>query len=174
MRHFASVLVLGLSVLGACTRTSYPTPAANLTSPAPRATVGTPAASHGNCTLFPIRAERLPPSDLVHVLGQQVPTRLPDGFGLLDAWASSEQGGSHGAIWLDAGCRQVILEVWPNAAASESPMPNGRWLLQKRSTCFFGSLCLDYRAHSDGAVVELSFVGLSQGEASWVVSGVHV
>jgi hypothetical protein len=61
-------------------RTPYPTPAPNLTSPAPTATIGFPlATSKGQCILMPIRTEHVRPSELIDVLGQQVPTRLPAG-----------------------------------------------------------------------------------------------
>jgi hypothetical protein len=123
---------------------------------------------------MPLQAERLRPSELVDVLGQQVPTRLPAGFGFLAGWASAGRGGSNGAVWLDARCRQVTLEVWPNAAARESPMPDGRWLLLEHYTCKAEMVCLDYRAHSDGGVIDLSFVGVSRRDASRIVAGVHV
>jgi hypothetical protein len=111
---------------------------------APPATVEFPLAINGQCVLMAFRAERLRPSELVDVLGQQVPTRLPAGFGLLAGWASSSAGGSNGAIWVDARCRQVTLEVWPDAAVGESPMPTGRWLLLEHDTCKAGMACLDY------------------------------
>jgi hypothetical protein len=53
-------------------------------------------------------------------------------------------------------------------------MPTGRWLLLEHDTCKAGMACLDYRAHSDGAVVDLSFVGVSQHDASRILPGVHV
>jgi hypothetical protein len=123
---------------------------------------------------MPLRAERLRPSELIDVLGQQVPTRLPVGFGLLAGWASRSAGGSNGAKWVDARCRQVTLEIWPDAAVLESSMPTGRWLLLEHDICKAEMVCLDYRAHSDGAVVDLSFVGVSQRDASRIVAGVHV
>lgn len=170
-----SAILLLVVVLGACTRTPYPTPAPNLTSPAPKATVGFPlATTNGQCVLLPIRTQRVRPSELIDVLGQQVPTRLPAGFGFLAGWASAGRGGSNGAVWLDARCRQVTLEVWPNAAARESPMPDGRWLLLEHYTCKAEMVCLDYRAHSDSGVIDLSFVGVSRRDASRIVAGVHV
>jgi hypothetical protein len=169
-----SGVLLSIVVLGACTRTAYPTPAPNLTSPAPPATVGFPHAINNQCPLMFLRAERLRPSELVDVLGQQVPTRLPAGFGLLAGWTTNGAGDSNGAIWVDARCRQMTLEIWPDAAVRDSPMPNGRWLLLEHGTCKAGMVCLDYRAHSDGAVVDLSFVGVSKRDASRVLSGVQV
>lgn len=140
----------------------------------PVAIVRFPGAINGQCVLMPIRAEHIRPSELIDVLGQQVPSRLPAGFGLLAGWASSSAGGSNGAIWVDARCRQVTLEIWPDATVRESPMPTGRWLLLEHDTCKAGVICLDYRGHSDGAVVDLSFVAVSQHDASRIVAGVHV
>jgi hypothetical protein len=125
--------------------------------------------------MLPIRAQGVRPSELIAVLGDQVPTRLPGGFGLLAGWTSSgAEGGSNGAIWMDARCRKVTLEIWPDGASRESPMPEGRWFLVEHDRCAGARLCLDYHAQSDGAAVDLSFLGLPQREAALVVAGVHI
>ena len=53
-------------------------------------------------------------------------------------------------------------------------MPDGRWVLLEQDTCKAKMICLNYRAHSDGAIVGLSFVGVSQRVASRIVAAVHV
>lgn len=124
---------------------------------------------------MPVRAQQIKSSELVDVLGEQVPTRLPNRFGFLVGWTSSGvEGNSNGAIWTDASCRMVTLEVWPDDVARESPMPEGQWVLVEHDTCTGNLPCLEYHAHSGSAVVDLSFVGLTQREASWVVAGVHI
>jgi len=79
--------------------------------------------------MFPIRAQHVRPSELVGVLGAQVPTWLPEDFGLQVGWRSGDDvldGGSRGAIWSDERCRLVMLEVFPGAADEESPRPAHR------------------------------------------------
>ncbi len=128
----------------------------------------------GQCVLLPIRAQVVRPSELIAVLGDQVPTRLPSSFGLLAGWTSGgAEGGSNGAIWMDARCRKVTLEIWPDGASRECPMPEGSWFLVEHDRCG-ARLCLDYHTHSDGAAIDLSFLGLPQREAALVVAGVHI
>ncbi len=118
--------VLTSALLAACTHAAPPTPASNVTSPAP---VAVERDSRGQCLMFPIRAQHVRPSELVGVLGAQVPTWLPEDFGLQVGWRSGDDvldGGSRGAIWSDERCRLVMLEVFPGAADEESPRPAHR------------------------------------------------
>jgi hypothetical protein len=125
--------------------------------------------------MLPVRAQTIQPTGVVRVLGEQVPTWLPEGFGLVVGWrAGDERGGSNGAIWTDESCRRVVLEVWPNAAAEEPRMLDGRWKLVNHSLCDGRSLCLEYYAHADGDVVALWFYGVSEDDAASVVAGVRV
>jgi hypothetical protein len=160
--------------LATCTSV-LPTPAPNVASPAPVATAVSPLAIHGQCLILPIRTKTARPSEVVEILGEQVPTFLPSGFGLFVGWPYTGGAWSRGAIWMDASCRQITLEAWSGDAVNDEPsLPEGRWVLRNHNTCKAGMLCLDYWKHADGVLVELSFVGLSQSDAVRVRSGVHL
>jgi hypothetical protein len=133
---------------------------------------------NGECFIGVNRAPRVEPADVADLLGSSVPTWLPGGFGLLAAWNVEGDGGSHGAVWTDQTCREVMLEIWPNGASNESPMPDGRWLLTDEGTCTEGFVrnvrCLSYHAQAGGAALSLQLIDLTHQEASRVVASIHV
>ena len=100
---------VGLNVISACTA-SNPRPAPSLLSPAPSAAAA--VSPYGFCTMLPVRAQTVSGDGLLNALGPFVPTWLPQGFGLVVGWRSDSSPGG-GAIWTDAQCRRITLEIYP-------------------------------------------------------------
>lgn len=82
----------------------------------------------------------------------------------------------NGAIWTDAGCRQVHLEFLPHVAHEESPRPPGEWALISDNNCTFSPLvdvpCFAYHPQDNGGVLNLLTVGLGQRDAARIVAGI--
>lgn len=180
-RLLAVVLVLGTLALS-CTGRPPVSPSsrsataeANLLSPAPRPAAHTLA---GECNVGIIRASHVDPAELLDVLRPYLPTWLPNGFGLLFGFRGSGLGieDGNGAIWTDAGCRQVHLEFLPHVAHEESPRPPGQWALISDNNCTFSPLvdvpCFAYHAQDNGGVLNLLTVGLGQRGAARIVAGI--
>jgi hypothetical protein len=171
------ILSLLLVASAACTgqEAPPPVPAPNLISPA---TVPVARGMNGECFVGILRAPRVKPAEVTELLGPRAPTWLPGGFGLFASWDGTGEGGSYGAVWTDETCRQVTLEVWPNAAGAESPMPDGRWVLSSAATCTYAAVrnvrCLNYDAQVGGDALSLQLVDLTQQEAIRVVTGIHI
>lgn len=173
-------LVLLLLVAAACTAPSEE-PLPEVLSPAPTPTIR--AMSGGECVVGIIRADRISAARVPEVLGGHVPRYVPRGFGLFIAWATEEDGvlaepGS-GAIWTDAGCRQIRLELYPaELAAQASPLP-AEWTLVGRGRCTYGSLrdapCLTYqRRLPNGATLSLHTAGLRGREVGSIAGSIPV
>ena len=184
MKHWSHFSFLGWIVLvgvTACTEgqpSTGPSPATNLLSPAPVPAPPIDAPGDGQCFPGIIRADSVAPQDLAEVLGPYVPRWLPDGFGLLHGYQGDGSGMQNGigAVWSDATCRQIQLEILPGAADREAPRLNGEWALIGDGTCTIAPLfdvrCFDYHAQDDGEVLNLMTVGVSERDAARVVAGV--
>lgn len=133
---------------------------------------------NGECFVGILRASRVKPAEVAELLGPRVPTWLPVASGFSVPGTEQVRGGSYGAIWTDETCRQVMLEVWPDAAGAESPMPDGRWVLSSAATCTYAAVrnvrCLNYHAQVGGDAISLQLVDLTQQEAIRVVTGIRI
>ncbi len=172
------IALLAAVFAGGCTSGDRPpTPAPEVTSPAPRPVEN---GVHGECFVGMLRADRADPGEVVRLLGSHVPTWLPQGFGFFIGWKASDDqlgGPSAGAIWTDDTCRQVRLELIPGAAGEESPMPDGRWILTSIGTCTIGlhmrgAPCAVYHAQANGDAISLQLVDLNRREVGRIVAGI--
>lgn len=160
-------------MMSACTA-SDPRPAPNLLSPAPPAAAG--VSPYGSCPVLPVRAQTVSGPGLLSALGPFVPTWLPAGFGLVVGWRSDGAPGG-GAIWTDARCRRVTLEIYPNAAAGESPAPNGEWRVDERGYCTRDSLripCVSYKVRTSGDVLLVQTEDLAETVARRFLAGIEI
>jgi hypothetical protein len=113
---------------------------------------------------------------LLGALGDFVPTWLPDGFGLVVGWSSDRQPGG-GAIWTDARCRRITLEIHPGAAAGESPQPSGEWRVAERGDCTRDDLripCVSYDVRTNGDVLLVRTEDLAENVARRFLAGIDV
>jgi hypothetical protein len=153
------------------------TAVADLLSPAPRPSI--PGVGE-ECFVGLVRANAVKGDGVLRVLGPYAPTWLPDGFGLLEGYDGTgiNMGYGLGAFWTDAACHQVHLDILPDMAAEESPRLPGVWTLISDADCTYAPLfdvhCLGYHAQANGAVLNLTTVGLGDEDASRVVSGIHL
>jgi hypothetical protein len=178
-RLLAELLLLGLLAVGCISAppsASRQSSAANILSPAPSPTVQT--FTDGECLVGIIRADHVGPGELLDVLGPYEPAWLPDSFGLFTGFQGSGRGRENGAgaVWTDAACRQIHLEVIPGGSDEESPRPAGEWVLISEGTCTYAPLfdvpCFSYHAQDNGRVLNLTTVGLRRGDAARIVTGI--
>ncbi len=169
--------IAALVILSACAGAeSRPPVAPNLLSPAPA------AASGDECVVGMIRGDIVRGQDLLEALAPYTPRWLPPGFGLLVGWQPPDDdvigGPSAGAIWTDRECRQIQVEIFPGAAAEESPRPDGEWRLIDRGECTFGDLrnvlCVSYHAQANGDAINLMTADLPDEVTRRIVEGIDV
>jgi hypothetical protein len=169
-------LVITFVVAGACT--SAPSPPnslpprvalpAGLRSPAPRI----------NCPLGIIRASKVTPSRLSDLMKGHVPTWVPSGFGLVEAFGPYDFG-SHipggGAIWVTKDCRSIEASAY-----RESPVPlvwSTEGAAKGQGACANAVLgrasCWTIQAPGTGQVITVQTMGLSLGQTTHVARSMH-
>ena len=164
---------VGLSVSSACTASS-PRPAPSLLSPAPAAAAA--VSPYGNCPILPVRAQTVSGDGLLNALGPFVPTWLPQGFGLVVGWRSDSSPGG-GAIWTDAQCRRITLEIHPSAVEGGSPPPDSEWRVAERGHCIRDEIripCVSYDVRADGDVLLVQTEDLAENVARQFLAGIDV
>jgi hypothetical protein len=126
--------------------------------------------------MLPVRAQTVSGDGLLNALGPFVPTWLPQGFGLVVGWSSDSSPGG-GAIWTDAQCRRITLEIHPGAAEGESPPPVGEWHVAERGHCTRDEIripCVGYDVRTDGYVLLVQTEDLAENVARQFLAGIDV
>ena len=177
-RALAISVLIG-TALASCTSSTKSVTPSQILSPAPRPTVGVPP---GECYGGIIRADSISAERLTAEMDGHVPFWLPPGFGLLQAWEAETESSigepGPGAIWADAGCRLVILRIYPGEIAPSGETRVGPWIVTQDSDCFFAPVgeqrCVDYRTSISDRHLSLWTFALTDEEAERVLSNVSL
>jgi hypothetical protein len=128
------------------------------------------------CPLGIARASTIPADSLGDVMANHVPTWLPRGMGLVEAFGSGE-GFSGGAYFADVRCREVELWFWRSADVGDGERM-GPWVVQESSPgdCFNAVLgsarCIIYNTVVHGGSVGVQMMGLERAEADKIVRSI--
>jgi hypothetical protein len=125
------------------------------------------------CPFGTARASTIPAGSLGDVMANHVPTWLPRGMGLVEAFGSGD-GSSGGAYFADVECREVELWFWESSEAGDGERL-GPWVVEEGSPgdCFNAVLgsarCINYHTVVDGGSVGVQIMGLERAEANKVI-----
>jgi hypothetical protein len=169
-----AVAVLGVSALAAsCTfRAPDPVPS-RILSPAPRLT-----GSFGECVFAPPRASSISPEALANVMEDHVPRWLPDGMGLVMAFAPG-WGAKGGAFFSDERCREIELWFWRSTAVG-SGQEMGAWRVSVsgpdacENPVLGNARCIEYHARVAGGSIGVQMMGIPRSEGDRIVDSIPV
>lgn len=115
-----------------------------------------------------IRADTLAASELVDAMHGHVPTRLPPGFGLQEAFTEGE-GFQAAATWAAADCRRsVFLALWRGHDVPEGTGAKvGAWSVTADSEDI-----LVYHANADEGLLGIQMSGLTRAQGDDIVASI--
>jgi hypothetical protein len=170
--RFVSVVVLVATAMSAsCTSSTEPSIPTRVLSPAP-----SPTGAMSSCPAALARASTISPGALDEVMAGHVPTWLPPGMGLVEAFGPGD-GASGGAFFADTRCREVRLRFWDSSEQGDGERM-GRWVVQSSAPgdCFNAVLgsarCIDYHAVVGGGSIGVQMMGLEREEADKIVRSI--
>ena len=130
-----------------------------------------------DCPVGIVRANTLPPEDLIDAMHGHVPTDLPEGFGLLGSWGAGE-GPAASGIWADHDCREVRVGVVDDNPTEATGPSVGPWTVTADLADGCGNAvlgegrCLSYVANADDGIVIVSMMGIDRPEGDQIVRSI--
>ena len=128
------------------------------------------------CPFGPARASAIPSESLADVMANHVPSWLPEGMGLVEAFGPGD-GSSGGAYFADARCREVQLWSWDSSETGDGEHM-GPWVVEVSGPrdCFNAVLgsgrCINYHTVVGGGSVGVQVMGLERTEADKIVQSI--
>jgi hypothetical protein len=105
-----------------------------------------------------------------------VPTWLPAGMGLVQAFGSSWARG--GAYFADSRCREVELWLLRSRGQLDGPDRTGSWVVDESAPRACGNAvlgdgrCIDYHVNVDSGQVVVQMMGIERGVADRIVESI--
>lgn len=107
----------------------------------------------------------------------RVPTVLPEGFGVAEAWGEGE-GALGQVLFVDARCREIFVATYDGRQRLGRGASLGRWVVTSSGPRDCGNAvlgdarCLRYGTHMGGKTIAVLTMGLERSEADGVVRSI--
>lgn len=168
---YRRVLVAGAVIAAvaaaSCTLAAPHPPPTQVLSPVPR-----------SCAFGPIRASRIPASSLAERMAGHMPSWLPPGMGLVEAFGPGA-GSVAGAYWADAGCREIEMYLFRGSDSNFGSGPRvGAWTVtaDAANACYNPVLgsgrCLTYHARVSDGILDVEMMGIERPEGDRIIRSI--